>query len=166
MSTLAGIPAERLLAAAKLPENAGSASDALRGAAGVQGHGTTSTGVREAQGHKCGSGTGKKRGEQNALEQRFAKEVLSVMILSGELVRFEYEAITLHVHGIGSKFTADFVGWEPSGRPVFYEVKGARHVHEASVLRVKAHAAARPWLRFVIFKHDAGGWRRHFDSGT
>lgn len=105
---------------------------------------------------------GKRRGVPNATEARFAREVLDPLVVSGYIVRYECEGMTLRIPNVGA-CTPDFVGWRPDGVPVLFEVKG-HTVHEASVLRMKAHAAARPWLRFVVHKRRDGGWVKHFDS--
>lgn len=163
--TLSGIPRERLLAAATLRENAGSASEALQRAAGLRGHPTTSGAPNAAQrGTGRAAKAGKRRGVPNRTEQRFADEVLTALVASGEIDWWEYETLTLRIPGVGA-ITPDFTGWRNNELRLLFEVKGAV-VHEASVLRMKAHAAHRPWWRWQIWKRADNWWALHFDSGV
>lgn len=164
--SLAGIPRDRILAALALPENA-AASDALRRALSASGHSATSEPVNVQQrASSAADGVrakkGKRRGEMNQTESRFAREVLDAWVAAGRIVRYEYEAVTFRVPNVGA-CTPDFCGWDEAGRPLLFEVKGWK-IHEASVLRMKAHAAARPWLRWLIFARRNGSWEVYFDS--
>lgn len=165
MTDLRSLPAHLLARAASLPTNA-AASEALRRAAGLRSHPITSEPAnvsQRARGAADGirAKKGKKRGEPNGTEARFAREVLDPMVLRGALDSYECEGMTLRIAGVGA-VTPDFVGWR-DGVPVLFEVK-AHVVHEASVLRMKVHAAARPWLRWRIYARRNGEWRVHFDS--
>lgn len=160
--TAPGIPKSAWLAAAALPANAAS-RDALLKAAGVAGD----EGVRQAssvaQGasESAGKARGKRRQEPTKLEAKFAREVLDPMVAVGALDGYECEGMTLRLPNIGA-VTPDYVGWR-DGVPSLFEVKGTR-VGEATVLRMKLHAAARPWLRWRIYARRDGAWRVHFDS--
>lgn len=85
------------------------------------------------------------------------------MVLRGELDSYECEGMTLRIAGVGA-VTPDYVGWL-HGVPVLFEVKGWQ-VHEASVLRMKLQAQARPWLRWRIYTRRSGAWEVYFDSRT
>ena len=162
MTDLRSLPRDRILAAMDLPSNASPAAQkALRDALTVQGHKDTSIPANGAQ--KGSNTSGKRRGEPTKLEAKFAREILDPLVASGEIVGYECEGLTLR-HG-GTLCTPDFVGWEPSGRPMLFEVKGTR-LTEATVLRMKLHAAARPWLRWMIYARRDGTWKVHFDSGN
>lgn len=161
MTVLRSIPADRLRAALAHPSNQGAARIALQAALDAKGHRRASKRESEAQRVTGSAGEGKRRGVPTKLEAKFAREILEPMVASGEIVGYECEGLTLR-HG-GTAVTPDFVGWEPSGRPMLFEVKGTR-LHEATVLRMKLHAAARPWLRWRIYARRDGAWRLHFDS--
>ena len=165
MTNLLSLPRDRILAAMALPENRASLpalQEALQRASGLQGHRNTpdaADGVQRAS--NAARGAGKRRGIPTKLEAKFAKEILDPMVASGEIVGYECEGLTLR-HA-GTAVTPDYVGWEPSGRPALFEVKGTR-LTEATVLRMKLHAAARPWLRWRIYSRRDGAWRVHYDS--
>lgn len=164
MTDLRSIPPHLLAKAAALPSNA-HAQAALRRALEAQGQRDTPRAVEETQGATGGAGgartQGKRRGEPTKLEAKFAREVLDPMVAVGALDRYECEGMTLRLPNVGA-VTPDFVGWL-DGKPSLFEVKGTR-LHEATVLRMKLHAAARPWLRWRIYARRDGAWRVHFDS--
>lgn len=166
MLRLVGIPPYLLAQAAALPENA-HAREALQRAAGVppaQGIGKDDNAPQRGTDAAPGARTqGKRRGEPTKLEAKFAREVLDPMVAVGALDRYEYEGMTLRIPNVGA-VTPDFVGWR-DGVPSLFEVKGTR-VGEATVLRMKLHAAARPWLRWRIYARRDGAWRVWFDSAS
>ena len=163
--SLSDIPPHLLRAAADLPENRASA-EALRRAAGLSETLPillSSQGVEGAQGgRETHSGKrGKRRTEPNKTEAEFAREILDPMVACGELDSYECEGMTLRLPHVGA-VTPDYVGWK-DGVPQLFEVKG-RVVHEATVLRMKVHAEARPWLRWRIYARVDGAWRLRFDN--
>lgn len=159
-----GIPRHLIERAAADPRNA-HAEQALRRMAGASRTSAPREPENAAQSATARTGrAGKRRGVPNATEVRFAREVLDPLVLSGYLVRYECEGMTLRIPNVGA-CTPDYVGWTPDGVPVLFEVKGCA-VHEATVLRMKAHAAARPWLRFLIYKRKDRRWVKHFDSAS
>lgn len=105
--------------------------------------------------------TGKLRGEPNQTERRFAIDVLDPMLGQGEILRYEYEAITFHIHGV-AKYTPDYVTWLPEGGLWVFEVKGA-HIHEKDRIRWKAHSKARPWIRWTMVQWQDQQWKTLYD---
>jgi len=161
--TLSGIPAHLLAFAAADPRNA-HAREALERLAGVASPAVPPEPASVPQrGAESVRAPGKRRGVPNKTEARFARDILDPMVARGDLVRYEYEGLTFHVHAAHSRCTPDYVGYDANDRPVPFEVKGFK-VHEASVLRMKVHAAARPWLRWRIYARRDGAWRVTFDS--
>jgi len=176
--TVPGIPAHLYARAAALPENrhAREALERLAGGASpvpspepssAPQRGTEHVRKPRAQVVERDGPTAQKRvrrGQPNSLELRFASEVLDPLVYRGELVRYEFEGLSFHVHAAHSRCTPDYIGWDRDGKPYPFEVKG-RIVHAASVLRMKLHAAARPWLRWRIYARKDGAWRVTFDNG-
>lgn len=163
--SLSGIPHHLLARAAALPSNAHARSLLLEAAGERKVSPTPALHVEGIQGGKEGSGgAGKRRGVPTKLEAKFAREVLDPMVASGELTRYECEALTLRIPKVGA-ITPDWCGWTADGVPVLLEVKGTR-LHEATMLRTKMHAAARPWLRWLVYARKDGSWVIRFDSAT
>jgi|ERR1051325_169340 hypothetical protein len=101
---------------------------------------------------------GKKRGEMNKLELRFAQEVLILEQAAGEIKSYQYEAIKLKLAN-GAWYTPDFDVYMSDGSLVFYEVKG--HWREAARLRIKVAAEAHQEHLFIAVQRDrkTGVWR-------
>jgi len=167
MTDLHSIPSALLERAAADPSNASARKTLLKAAgrgSGARGHRDTAEAANGAQrASSAARGVRTRRGVPNQTEMRFAREVLDPMVARGELARYDYEGLTFFVYDSGSRCTPDWIGWTPDGTPVPFEVK-AWKVHEATVLRMKLHAAARPWLRWRIYSRRDGAWRLHFDS--
>ena len=158
-----GIPRERWLAALALPQNATSREALERLAGGASPAVPPEPASVPQRVVESTRAQGKRRGVPNKTEARFASEILDPMVARGELVRYEFEGLTFHVHAAHSRCTPDYVGYDVNDRPVPFEVK-AYTIHEASVLRMKVHAAARPWLRWRIYARRDGAWKVTFDS--
>ena len=97
-----------------------------------------------------------RRGRRNQTEERFARDILDPLVASGELVRYEFEAITFHVHDV-AKYTPDYIGWTPDERIRAYEVKGA-HIRQKDLIRWKAHSRERRWISWSIWQWKDRRW--------
>jgi hypothetical protein len=92
----------------------------------------------------------------NALEERFATDVLALLVLAKEISWWEFEPLRLRLGG-SAFYRPDFVAVDAKGQVVCYEVKG--HWREAARARIKIAAERFPWMRFHAVKHDRrGGW--------
>lgn len=111
--------------------------------------------------------SGHRRGKQNLTETRAFRMLIAPRIAKGEIVRAQFEAMTLHVHGV-CKYTPDWCCWMPPecAYPIWLiEVKGA-HIREKDVLRFKAATKEYPWLRFSMVQWDRKEkkWRVRYDK--
>jgi hypothetical protein len=105
---------------------------------------------------------GKKRGSMNKTEREFSF-ILEAMKRRGEILRYEYEGITLNFAGV--RYTPDFVVFPPaiavSGQVKFIEVKGAftKGKFERAIERFR-HAKTY-WPQFVFeMWQKKGDWKR------
>lgn len=98
----------------------------------------------------------------NRTEVAYAR-VLHLRKLAGEILHYEFEAITFRLAD-RSTYTPDFYVVENDLTLTFYEVKGSAAFKLDAVGRVKLKQAAkeRPELRFIAAvqrtKKNGGGW--------
>jgi hypothetical protein len=104
----------------------------------------------------------KKRGQMNKTEREFSF-ILEAMKRKGEILRYDYEGITLNFAGV--RYTPDFVVFPPaiavSGQVKFIEVKGAfvKGKFERAIERFR-HAKTY-WPQFVFeMWQKKGDWKR------
>lgn len=159
MTGLSGIPPHLIERAAALPENSGS-RDALERALSASRSGEP-VGVRRQE-NVAQTGTQtprwpqKRRGVPNQTELRYAREVLEPMLRAGDILRYEFEAVTWHLPNVGT-YTPDYLIVLPDNSLCCAEVKGG-HVRPQSLVRWKAHSAARPWIRWVLTQYVNREW--------
>jgi hypothetical protein len=106
-----------------------------------------------------------RRGEKNRTESRYERDVLAPMLSAGQCLRYEYEPLTFHVHEVRASYTPDFVVTLHDGSLWCIEVK-RQEIHAASVVRLKAHAAARPWIRWTLVRWKDRRWDTLHDLNT
>lgn len=183
MTDLSRIPPHLIEAALALPENA-SAAPALRKALGGlralgeelvtrtdeprldlpprrllragEGSGVRQGGGVAQKGSQTPRQPQKRRGVPNKTELRFATEILDPLIRMGEIVRYQFEAVTWHLPDVGI-FTPDYFIVLPDNTLWFAEVKGA-HVRPQALVRWKAHSAARPWITWTVHQYAQRQW--------
>lgn len=94
----------------------------------------------------------------NSTEKRFELEKLLPGKMAGEVLCYEFEAITLRLAN-GLKYTPDFWMVNGNGETVFIEIKGARpRQREAGIAVLKMAAAKFPSYIFYIAKYANGKW--------
>lgn len=77
----------------------------------------------------------------------------------GEIVRYEYEGITLRWGG-GMRYTPDFVVVQHVPHPLkFVEIKGGR-IWDRDIVRFKGAAAYWPQFEFEMWQKQGGRWCR------
>ncbi len=107
--------------------------------------------------HKGKGRSRKQPGTMNKLEAAWAEE-LEKQGLKGELLWFEYEAITLKL-APDTRYTPDFVWMDIEGQIVFDETKG--FMQDDAWVKLKVAAAKFPF-RFRLVKKrpnkEGGGW--------
>jgi hypothetical protein len=98
----------------------------------------------------------KRRGVMNRTEARFAKEVLDVLKLAGDIAGYQFEGVRLRL-AEGAGYTPDFVVRHKDGVVEFAEVKG--FWREAARVRIKVAAEQYGWLgKFVAVRLVKGNW--------
>lgn len=104
----------------------------------------------------------KRRGEMNATEARYAREVLAPLHAAGEIVGWGYETLSL-VLSTSPRVTyrPDFVLYLPSGRFEVIEVKGSWRAKNArdSRTRLRIAAGRYPEIRFRAAIRIRVGWK-------
>lgn len=98
----------------------------------------------------------RRRGIPNQTELRYADEILEPMRSSGEILRYEFEGLTLFIPDLG-RYTPDYVLWLPSGGIAVDEVKGG-HLWPDKVMKFKASAKERPWVPHRMTQWKDGRW--------
>ena len=105
-----------------------------------------------------------KRGVMNKTESEFAL-MLEAQKRAGEILRYEYEGITLRWADM--RYTPDFVvigNCYESGYPVnmrLIEVKGGR-IWGRDIVRFKGARAYWPEFAFEMYQKTKQGWKRKF----
>jgi len=111
---------------------------------------------------------GKARGEHtpgsmNRTEAEFAATVLEPRKLVGEIINYEFEAVTLKL-APDCRLTPDFMIEYPDKSLEFIDVKGAGPVQEDSVIKMRLAARLFPRWCFAMErkrkKCDGGGFER------
>lgn len=111
--------------------------------------------------------TGTRRGIPNKTEAEFALR-LEAMKRNGEILRYEFEGITLRWAGM--RYTPDFVVFEQTDsvmreghdfitRIKLIEVKGG-HIWDRDIVRFKGARAHWPEFAFEMWQKKAGQWKR------
>ena len=84
--------------------------------------------------------------------------VLEALKRRGEVLRYEYEGLTLRWADM--RYTPDFVVFLPLSQPLkLIEVKGA-HIWDRDIVRFKGARAYWPEFRFEMWQKARGQWRR------
>jgi len=108
-----------------------------------------------------------KRGAMNKTESEFSM-MLEAKKRAGEILRYEYEGITLRWADM--RYTPDFVVFSdewgtPNGMiiPVIklIEVKGG-HIWDRDIVRFKGARAYWPEFQFELHQRTKAGWKRKF----
>jgi hypothetical protein len=116
---------------------------------------------------RSGAGNGKSRGRMNRTEREFSF-ILEAMKRKGDILRWEYEGITLRWE-VGEeiiKYTPDFVVFPPavavSGQVKFIEIKGrfTKGKFERAVERFRHAKTYWPEFVFELHQKTVGGWKR------
>ena len=99
-------------------------------------------------------------------EARYA-QYLEGLRLAGEIVRWEYEPITLKI-GVDCRYTPDFLvvtreQWSEDAGPMitelqFREVKGPHAHREKGIVKLRAAAKQYPEFSFMLVTIDCGHW--------
>jgi hypothetical protein len=106
---------------------------------------------------------GKKRGLMNKTEREFSF-ILEAMKRKGEILRYDYEGVTLNFAGV--RYTPDFVVFPPaiavSGQVKFIEVKGAfvKGKFERAIERFRHARTYWPQFLFELHQKTRDGWKR------
>lgn len=98
----------------------------------------------------------------NKTETEYA-DMLQLRKLAGEIIRFDFEAITLKI-AKDCRYTPDFAIWLSNGQMEFVDCKGAGPMDDKSRVKAKVAAEAFPQFNFVIeqkqTRANGGGWNR------
>lgn len=113
---------------------------------------------------------GKKRHSMNKTEAEFAL-ILEAQKRKGEILRYEYEGITLRFAGV--KYTPDFVVFEPTTTTMRYghefitrmkliEIKGAftKGKFERAIERFRHARTYWPEFQFEMWQKQQTGWKQ------
>jgi len=111
---------------------------------------------RKFQRRAKGTGSGKRRGEMNQLEARFAQEVLDLLKAAGDIKGYGFEGVKLRL-AEGAWYTPDFVVMHNDGVLEFVEIKG--FWREAARVRIKVAAEQYAWLGKFTVVQKKGGWQ-------
>lgn len=105
------------------------------------------------------TGGSKKRGLMNKTESEFAL-ILEAMKRKGEILRYEFEGITLRWADM--RYTPDFLVVESKpgyARIKLIEVKGG-HIWDRDIVRFKGARAYWPEFAFEMHQKTKSGWKR------
>lgn len=103
-------------------------------------------------------GKQKRQGEMNKLEGAYSLE-LERRRLAGEILRWDYEKITLKLAD-GCRYTPDFFVVTLDHELTFHEAKGPFR-DAASIVKIKVAAESLPFRFYLVEKklvRDGGGW--------
>jgi hypothetical protein len=92
----------------------------------------------------------------NATESEFAR-ILAAMRARGDIIRAEYEGLTLRWSGM--RYTPDFVVFGLSEKITLIEIKGA-HIWDRDLVRFKGARAYWPEFDFEMHQKREGAWKR------
>jgi hypothetical protein len=81
--------------------------------------------------------------------------VLDLRWRVGEILYYEYEAVTLKI-GHDLRYTPDFLVLNKAGEIEFHETKWAV-MQEDSIVKIRAAATKWPFFRFIIAKRQDSG---------
>jgi len=104
-----------------------------------------------------GATSARRRGNMNKTEAEFAM-FLEDMKRNGEILRYEYEGITLRWADM--RYTPDFLIFIPIGLKLI-EVKGG-HIWDRDIVRFKGARAYWPEFAFEMHQKTKDGWKRKF----
>ena len=104
-----------------------------------------------------GATSARRRGIMNKTEAEFSL-ILEAMKRNGEILRYEYEGITLRWADM--RYTPDFLIFIPIG-PKLIEVKGG-HIWDRDIVRFKGARAYWPEFAFEMHQKTKDGWKRKF----
>ncbi len=90
----------------------------------------------------------------NKLEARYAREVLDIRQMAGEIVSWKYEAIKLRL-AKRTYYTPDFLVFSRNGFEI-HETKG--HWKDDSRVKIKVAAEMFPEFKFVAVQLHKGIW--------
>ena len=95
----------------------------------------------------------------NKTERRYATEVLDMLLAAGDIVRYDYEALTFRLAD-KTRYTPDFFVLRSDGAIEFVEVKG--FWRDDARVKLKTVAEMFPMFRFyaveALSKKKGGGW--------
>ena len=101
-------------------------------------------------------------GQMNKTEEAYA-QILEMRKLQGEVIRFDFEAITFKI-AKDCRYTPDFAVWLVDGSMQFIDCKGAGPMDEKSRVKAKVAAELFPQFLFAIeqkqSKANGFGWKR------
>lgn len=96
--------------------------------------------------------------QPNSTEKRFELEKLIPMKLTGEILCYQFEGITLRLAN-GLKYKPDYWTVNGNNETVFFEVKGGRpKQREAGIKALKMAASVYPVYRFYLARYAGGQW--------
>ena len=90
----------------------------------------------------------------NKLESRYAREVLDIRQMAGEILSWKYEAIKLRL-AKRTYYTPDFMVFTLAGLEI-HETKG--HWEDDARVKIKVAAEMFPEFKFVAVQHKKGIW--------
>lgn len=104
---------------------------------------------------------GHKPGEMNSTEKKYAQTVLEPRKLAGEIVDYQFEAVTLKI-GKGTRWTADFFVMYPDGLLEFVDVKGRQPDEQSQRVKIRLASEKFYMFRFIVARlqlaRDGGGF--------
>lgn len=104
---------------------------------------------------------GRTPGQPNQTEAEFGR-MLQRRVDEGKLLSFLYEPVKLKVGVPVCWYCPDFMGIEPTGQIVFWEVKGS-YVWGDSIVKFKAAAHQFKMFRFELWKKGkTDGWSQMY----
>lgn len=91
-------------------------------------------------------------------EAYFVRDVLSIWIKTGEILRYDYEAMTLKI-GERLRYTGDFFCPKPDGIIRVCEVKGT-YIRPVADAKFKTAVRLFPEFDWHMWEYDSGVWRQ------
>ncbi len=119
---------------------------------------------RKFQGRSDKTKYGKRHqpGVMNKTEAEYA-EVLNSRVLLGDVLGWEFEALTFKLAG-DLRYTPDFLVWHADGRLELVDSKGGGPIDPKSLVKIKVAAEKFPLFLFSmeqkLAKKHGGGWKR------
>jgi hypothetical protein len=93
----------------------------------------------------------------NKTERRFEIERLQVWRSMGQILEYDYEAVTLKIAN-GCRYTPDYWVITNDGRTQFYEIKARKMIWDDAIVKLKVAAAIYDTYEFWLCAWDRNGW--------